>query len=276
MLDFLACFDIIICMKWYLNPPESFFIGSLEIRFYGVLVALGMLFGLLICCRLAKKRGFKSDDIWVLALFVLPLAILGARIYYCVFYDHSYTFLEFWRIWDGGIAVYGAIIGGAIGVALYCLIFKKNFLALADIVVVGVALGQAIGRIGCYFGHCCYGAEVLNDNLKFFPLSIIHDGKWHLATFFYESVWDLINMAILLVVLNKSKINGTNLGVYMLWYGIGRGWIEGLRGDSLFIGSSGIRVSQLISLIIAVAGLAMIIINLVKYLKERKTNGKEV
>lgn len=260
-------------MEWFLNPPESFHIGSLEIRFYGILVALGMLFGLLLAVKMAKKRGFKDDDIWLLALFVFPLAILGARIYYCTFYEHDYTFAEFWRIWDGGIAVYGAIIGGAIGVAVYCLIFKKNFFALADVVVIGLALGQALGRIGCYFGHCCYGAEVTYDNLKFFPVSIIHDGTWHYATFFYESIWNLIGMFILLRVINISKQRGTNFGVYLVWYGIGRGLIESIRGDSLFIGNSGIRVSQLISIVIIVIGLAVLVNNLIK---ERKNHGKEI
>lgn len=260
-------------MKWLLDPPEGFNIGSFRITFYGILVALGMLFGLLLAARIAKKRGFKNDDIWVLALFVFPLAILGARIYYCVFYTHNYTFAEFWRIWDGGIAVYGAIIGGAIGVVLYCLIFKKNFFALADIVVVGVALGQAIGRIGCYFGHCCYGAEVMIEGLKIFPISIIHDGEWHYATFFYESLWNLIGMFILLRVIDKAKLNGTNFGLYLVWYGLGRGLIEGLRGDSLYIGNSGIRVSQLISVIILVIGVAILICNLIR---KRKGNGKKV
>ncbi len=232
-----------------------------------------MLFGLLISAKLAKKRGFKEDDIWMLALFVFPLAILGARIYYCLFSGYQYSFAEFWRIWDGGIAVYGAIIGGAVGVILYCVIFKKNFWALADVVVIGVALGQAIGRIGCYFGHCCYGKEVLYDGLKIFPISILHDGEWHYATFFYESLWNLIGMFILLRMINHEKQNGTNLAIYLIWYGLGRGLIEGIRGDSLFIGNSNIRVSQLISIVIGLIGLGLLVYNLVK---KRKNNGKEI
>ncbi len=260
-------------MNWFLNPPQGFYIGSLHITYYGILVAAGMLFGLLISAKLAKKRGFKEDDIWMLALFVFPLAILGARIYYCLFSGYQYSFAEFWRIWDGGIAVYGAIIGGAVGVILYCVIFKKNFWALADVVVIGVALGQAIGRIGCYFGHCCYGKEVLYDGLKIFPISILHDGEWHYATFFYESLWNLIGMFILLRMINHEKQNGTNLAIYLIWYGLGRGLIEGIRGDSLFIGNSNIRVSQLISIVIGLIGLGLLVYNLVK---KRKNNGKEI
>lgn len=260
-------------MKWYLNPPSSFFIGGVEIQYYGLMVALGMLFGLLITSKLAKKRGFKNDDIWLLALFVFPLAILGARIYYCLFYDHNYTFWEFWRIWDGGIAVYGAIIGGAIAVALYCLIFKKNFLALADVVVIGVALGQAIGRLGCYFGHCCYGVEVTIEGLKVFPISIIHDGTWHYATFFYESVWNLIGMLILLKTIDILHQNGTNLSLYMIWYGIGRFMIEAIRGDSLFVGGGTSKISQIVSILFIVAGTGLLIYNIVK---KRKTDGKEI
>lgn len=260
-------------MKWLLNPPSSFFIGGLEIQYYGVMVALGMLFGLLISAKLAKKRGFKDDDIWVLAMFVFPLAILGARIYYCLFYDHNYTFLEFWRIWDGGIAVYGAIIGGAVAVALYCLIFKKNFLALADVVVIGVALGQAIGRIGCYFGHCCYGIEVKYESLKVFPISILHDGVWHYATFFYESLWNLLGMLILLRTINLTHEKGTNLSIYLIWYGIGRFAIEAIRGDSLFVGNSTSKISQIVSILFIVVGAGLLIYNIIK---KRKNNGKEI
>lgn len=260
-------------MKWLLNPPSSFFIGGLEIQYYGVMVALGMLFGLLISAKLAKKRGFKDDDIWVLAMFVFPLAILGARIYYCLFYDHNYTFLEFWRIWDGGIAVYGAIIGGAVAVALYCLIFKKNFLALADVVVIGVALGQAIGRIGCYFGHCCYGIEVKYESLKVFPISILHDGVWHYATFFYESLWNLLGMLILLRTINLTHEKGTNLSIYLIWYGIGRFAIEAIRGDSLFVGNSTSKISQIVSILFIFVGAGLLIYNIIK---KRKNNGKEI
>lgn len=260
-------------MKWLLNPPSSFFIGGLEIQYYGVMVALGMLFGLLISAKLAKKRDFKDDDIWVLAMFVFPLAILGARIYYCLFYDHNYTFLEFWRIWDGGIAVYGAIIGGAVAVALYCLIFKKNFLALADVVVIGVALGQAIGRIGCYFGHCCYGIEVEYESLKVFPISILHDGVWHYATFFYESLWNLLGMLILLRTINLTHEKGTNLSIYLIWYGIGRFAIEAIRGDSLFVGNSTSKISQIVSILFIVVGAGLLIYNIIK---KRKNNGKEI
>ncbi len=259
-------------MDWILNPPQGFMIGGREIPYYGILVALGMFFGLLLCSRLAKKRGFKDDDIWTLALFVFPLAILGARIYYCVFSGQQYTFAEFWHIWDGGIAVYGSIIGGAIAVGLYCVIFKKNFWALADIVVVGVALGQAIGRIGCYFGHCCYGKEAISS-LQFFPISIKHYGVWHYATFFYESLWNLIGMFILLRVLKISTQKGTGLAVYLIWYGFGRALIEGIRGDSLFIGSSPIRVSQALSVVLILVGVALLVFNIVK---KRKGNGQEI
>lgn len=260
-------------MNWFLNPPQGFNIGSLHITYYGILVALGMVCGLLLVSHLAKKRGFKSDDVWMLAVFVFPLAILGARIYYCAFDSHTYSFVEFLRIWDGGIAVYGAIIGGAIGVGLYCLIFKKNFFALADVVVIGVALGQAIGRIGCYFGHCCYGIEVGVESLKFFPLSIIHDGEWHYATFFYESLWNLIGMFILLGGINKAEMNGTNFGVYLVWYGIGRGLIEGIRGDSLMVGGGTGKISQIVSIVVLLVGIAILICNLIR---KRKNNGQKV
>ena len=258
--------------NYYLPDNVIFSIGGLQITYYGVLVALGMLFGVLLVCRLAKKRGLKSDDILTLALYVFPLAIIGARIYYCVFSGRSYSFVEFWQFTDGGIAVLGAVIGGAIGGLIYSLIHKKNFIVLFDVVVAGLALGQGIGRIACLFGRCCYGELTMQENLQFFPLSLLIDGEWHYATCLYESLWNFIGMAILLVVFNKFSSKGTATATYLIWYGVGRSLIEGIRGDSLMIGTSGIRVSQLLSIILIVVGITIIAINIIKS-KRGKTHG---
>ena len=126
---------------------DGFSIFGLEIKFYGILIAIGMVLGVFVACKLAKYRKLRSDDIIVLALYVLPLAIVGARLYYVAFSEHSYTFWEVFQIWNGGMAIYGGVIGGAVGVVLYCLIHKKNFFDIADIAVVALILGQGIGRI---------------------------------------------------------------------------------------------------------------------------------
>ena len=112
-------------MSLYFIPPECFYLFGLEVRFYGVIMALSMLVGVYLACFLAKKKGIKSDDIFLLALIVLPCSVVGARTYYCVF-EGGYTFIEFLQIWNGGLAIYGGVIGGIVGILIFCLI-KKFF-----------------------------------------------------------------------------------------------------------------------------------------------------
>lgn len=237
---------------------NSFFLFGQEITFYGFLIALGMALGIFVACKNAKLRGLTADDFILAACYVLPLAIIGARLYYVIFSGQSYSFVEVLRIWDGGMAILGGVIGGAIGVALFCLIHKKNFMDVADVVAPSLILGQAIGRIGCYFAGCCYGIVVTDENLMWFPLSTLIDGQWRLSTFFYESLWDFMVFAILMVLLrkNKYKYRGSSIAMYFILYGIGRAWIEALRGDSLYIGS--IKVSQLLSILMIIGGIAII------------------
>ena len=257
---------------------KYFLFFGIEIAYYGLLIACAMGLGVFIACKNAKKRGFKSEDILLLACYVLPLAILGARLYYVIFSDESYSFWEFFKIWDGGIAVYGGVIGGGLAVGLYCLIHKKNFFDIADVVVPSLILGQSIGRIGCYFSKCCYGLDVTGTKFAWFPLSaVMDDGCWHLSTFFYESLWDLMGFIILIILLRKSKIKqrGAITAGYFIIYGTGRAWIEALRadtGDSLYIGS--VQVSQLISFILIALGIALLVFYYIKGRKVRKEKVK--
>ncbi len=260
-------------MTCFTAPSNEINIGPFHATFYGLFVALGMLAGLLLTCFLAKKKGLTSDNIFMLALFVFPFAILGARAYYCIFSGESYTFVQFFNLADGGLAVYGSIIGGILGGVLYSLIFKKNFWQLLDVVVAGLALGQAIGRIGCFFGGCCYGEAVTNPALQFFPFSVVVDGDWRYATFFYESLWNLIGCVLLLILFKRLSKNASLSACYLIWYGIGRCLIEGIRGDSLYIANTGIRVSQLLSMLIAVLGIIILAINIYK---RKNENGKEI
>ncbi len=240
---------------------HSLFLFGLEITYYGLIIAIGMALGVFVACKNAKFRGLVADDFILAACYVLPLAIIGARLYYVTFSGETYSFGEIFRIWDGGMAIYGGVIGGAIGVALFCLIHKKKFLDVADVVAPSLILGQAIGRIGCYFAGCCYGIEVTNESLMWFPLSTQINGVWHLSTFFYESLWNLLAFVILLILLrkNKYKFRGSSIAMYFILYGIGRAWIEALRGDSLYIGA--IKVSQLLSILLIIGGLLLILIN---------------
>ena len=242
------------------NVPSGFNIGSLHIQYYGLIMAIAMAVGVVVACLNAKKRGLTSNDILILACYVLPLAVIGARIYYVIFsLDEFSSFWQVFEIWNGGLAIYGGVIGGAVAIMLYCLIHKKNFFAVADIAAVSLILGQAIGRIGCFFSGCCYGIEVTNQAHMWFPLSTMIGTHWHYSTFFYESLWDLLGFVVLMLLLRKSNIKqrGAIMSLYLIIYGAGRAWIEGIRGDSLMIGS--LKVSQVLSLILVVVGLAVII-----------------
>lgn len=264
-------------MRFYTPPPKSFYIGSFEIAFYGVIISFAMLIGVLLACKLAKKRGIKSDDILLLALIVLPCAIIGARIYYFVFYGKSFS--EFFNFKDGGLAVLGGVIGGIIGIIIFAII-KKNFkmiIDLLDVCAPCLILGQAIGRVGCFFSQCCYGALVNNEAYCWFPLAMLvetFDGsntyQWRYATNLYESLWNLIGFLPVVFAFLKSKQKLTPTAIYLLWYGVGRAFIEGLRGDSLFIANTGIRVSQLLSFVMIGIGIVLIVINICKRCKTSK------
>lgn len=261
-------------MNLYTPPADSFYIGSLEIKFYGLIMAFSMLLGVLLACKLAKKKGIKSDDIFMLALIVLPCAVVGARLYYCFFYEYNYTFWELFNLRQGGLAIYGGVIGGVIGIIIFGLI-KKDFkiiLTLIDVCAPCLILGQALGRWGNFFNQEAYGNIVTNKSFQFFPYAVFieNENAWYQATFFYESVWNLIGLVILLFVYSKAKFTGTTAASYLVWYGIGRTWIEGLRSDSLYIGATGIRVSQLLSILMVVAGLIILAINITKRIKEKR------
>ena len=238
---------------------DGFTIFGLNIKFYGLLIALAMLIGIIIAIKICKKRGFKSDDIYLLALYIIPLAIIGARLYFVIFSGRAFSFLEIFKIWEGGMAIYGGVIGGALGIVLFCLIHKKNFLNVADIAVIVLALGQGIGRIGCFFAGCCYGVEVTNPSAMWFPLSTQINGVWHYSTFFYESFFDFIIFAILLFLfLKKVNSKGIIASLYLIMYGVVRCVIETFRGDSLYLGP--IKVSQLLSGILIVVGIILFVI----------------
>lgn len=254
---------------------EGFNIGSLHITFYGIFMALGMALGVFIACKNARFRGLKAEDILVLALYVLPLAIIGARIYYVIFSEYNYSFVEALRFWDGGLAVYGGVIGGAVGVGLYCLIHKKNFFNVGDIVVPALVLGQSIGRVGCLFAGCCYGNIVEAPNLQKYPIATnfiggIHGSTWFYATNLYESFACALIFTILMLVLwlGKPREKGVVMASYFGLYGIARCIIENFRGDSLYLGS--VRVSQLLSgLLIAFAVIYIVVIYILKWKGKR-------
>ena len=256
----------------YLNVNFNLF--GLQISVYGLLMAVGFIVAFIVANHLFKKTKEFSKDITIdLLLIIFPLSILGARIYYCVFSSQSFTFVEFLQIWNGGLAIYGGIIGGFLGVLIYALIKKINILKLTDVIAVGLILAQGIGRIGCYFGGCCYGVVVTNPSLCWFPFSVLIDGTWHLSTFFYEAIWNFIGFIILFLVYNKTKQKGVTTGAYLLYYGLGRCIIETFRGDSLYIGA--IKVSQLLSIILMIVGISLIVYSVISN-KKAKNEQKQI
>ena len=261
-------------MKGYTPPADGFSIFGLEIKFYGLIMAFSMLIGVLLACKLAKRRGVKSDDIYMLALIVLPCAIIGARLYYCFFYEYNYSFRELFNIKQGGLAIYGGVIGGVLGIIIFALIKKdlKIIFKLMDICVPSLILGQALGRWGNFFNQEAYGNLITNPTYQWFPFAVwIEDCQaWFQATFFYESLWNIVGFVLLMFAYYKTKQTGTVTGTYLIWYGIGRTWIEGLRSDSLYLGSSGIRVSQLLSILLVVVGVIILLINIYKQIKSKK------
>lgn len=255
---------------------DSISLFGLEVKFYGIIIASAMLVAIFMARRLAIKRDINPDEIYILALFALPLAILGARTYYCIFSDSSYTFTEFFNIRQGGMAIYGGVIGGIIGVILYCVV-RKNFKlvpVIFDICAPVLIIAQGIGRWGNFFNQEAYGNLITNESLQWFPFGVyIEDvGEWHLATFFYESIWNLLGGVLLIFIFYKSRLTGTTTASYLIYYGIGRFWIEGLRTDSLYLWNTPIRVSQALSFVMIVIGLGILGYNYYKTKKQKEIN----
>jgi len=267
-----------VLMANYHIPPSGFELFGIEIKFYGLIMAFSMLIGVWLACLLAKRKQIKSDDILLLALIVLPCAIVGARLYYCFFYEYNYSFAELFNLRSGGLAIYGGVIGGIIGILIFALV-KKNFkiiLTLMDVVAPCLILGQALGRWGNFFNQEAYGNLITNESLMWFPFAVFieNENAWFQATFFYESLWNIVGFVLLLVVYYKTQKIGTTTATYLIWYGIGRTIIEGLRSDSLYIAGTSIRVSQALSVGLIIIGLVILTINIIKSIKERKkSNG---
>ncbi len=244
------------------NPHFTIF--GIDIYYYAVIIVSGMLLAIGVVCLLFKRRNLPVDWVLDLIICVIPLAIIGARVYFCIFYGVP---IKYWFSLDedhgiraGGLAIYGGVIMGAVGVVIFCLIKKVNFLRIADCVVPALILGQGIGRWGNFVNQEAYGNLVTNPNLQWFPYAVEVNGAWYQATFFYESMACLIGFVLLFIFAWKvvKRPSGMTLCGYMIIYGIERSIVEGFRADSLYIGS--IRVSQLLSILIVVGGVALLLV----------------
>ena len=235
---------------WTVNPPASFSLFGRDIYLYGVMVALAFLVGILLCARFAPKFGISTENFYDLVLWVIPLSILGARLYFVIFQADYYLShpAEILAVWEGGLAIYGGLIAGFLTTFVFCRCKKISFPAMLDVLSFGVLPGQAIGRWGNFFNREAFGAET--DVFCRMGLTAPDGSTIYVhPTFLYESLWNLCGLVLLILFARsgKRRYDGQCILLYFLWYGLGRSWIEGLRTDSLYLGSTGIRVSQLLS-----------------------------
>lgn len=234
-----------------------FGIEGLNIAWYGVFIAAAFFLGAWIADREAKRQGLGKDCAFDFLLIALPIVIICARAYYVIFEWDSYknNMSEIYKVWHGGLAIYGGVIGGVIVAAFFCRKRKIPFLKFADILIPSLALGQSIGRWGNFVNQEAFGNIITNERLQFFPYAVYIERleEWHQATFFYESICTLTIFIVLMCLRHRKKYDGQLFSVYLIAYGIVRFFVEGLRTDSLYI-VPGIRVSQLVSIGIVVIG----------------------
>ena len=247
----------------------AFHLGSWPVYWYGVIIAAGFLLAVLYCSHISKRFGIKSDDLIDALFFAVPLAIIGARLYYIVFYldlfrneDGSLNFGKMVRIWDGGLAIYGGVIAAVITCFAVCRFKKISFPAFADVGAYGLLIGQCIGRWGNFVNIEAYGGPT--DLPWRMGVYEFVDGAYQYVevhpTFLYESLWNLIGFGLLVLVAKKwRKFDGQIFLGYVAWYGIGRGFIEGLRTDSLYLFHTGIRVSQVLGFASALAAIVFLV-----------------
>lgn len=267
-------------LGWEFNLPTGFHIGSFEIRFYGLIIALGLLAGAMLAYHEAKRTGQKVDDYIDYTFFAVIGALLCARIYYVAFEWDYYSQhpKEIIDIRGGGIAIYGAVIGGAIALLIFSKVKKLKFFKMADTIIPGLLIGQIIGRWGNFFNREAFGGFTDNLLAMQLPLKdvaadtvnssmmVMVDGVQYVQvhpTFLYESVLNLIVLALILVFRDKKKFYGETLCRYFIGYGIVRFFVEGLRTDQLQFGN-GLAVSQILSIVLVVIGLGITIFMHVK------------
>lgn len=244
--------------------PVFIQIGSLSIYWYSIFILIGLIVGIFLIIKEGKKHNISSDMITDLALFMVPVAIICARIYFVIFHWDYYSanLMEILYIWEGGLAIHGAILGG-----LFCLLYysKKHrikSLLLTDMIVISLFFGQAIGRWGNFMNKEAYGPATSLEYLNSLHLpKFIIDGMninnvYHIPTFFYESIGCLIGFLFLLLYRRKKQLKIGNLtSIYLIWYGIIRFFIEGLRTDSLMLGN--LKMAQLVSITMIICGIIL-------------------
>jgi phosphatidylglycerol:prolipoprotein diacylglycerol transferase len=243
------------------DPIREFALGPLNIHLYGAIIAFGLILAVWYGIRRSEEFGLNEDYIIDGVLWIVPFAIACARAYYVLFTWDSYKDnpISALYIWEGGLAIYGGVIGAVVGVLVYCRIKKISVGSVLDLMSIGFLIGQSIGSWGNFFNREAFGGET--DSFLRMGLYNTRTESWsyHHPTFLYESLWNALGFVILHKLSKKRQYDGQVALGYVVWYGLGRAWIEGLRTDSLYIPGTAIRVSQLL----AAASCALAVIALV-------------
>ena len=242
-----------------INPPRAFEVGPLTFNLYGLIIACGLLLAVFYGCRRCKQFGIKEDDLIDGVLWVTPFAIICARAYYCIFSWESYAAnpISVLYIWEGGLAIYGGVLGAVIGVAVFTKVKRIKLPALLDLVSIGFLIGQSIGRWGNFFNREAFGSKTTGFlRMGLYNVQTQSTNYYH-PTFLYESLWNAAGFVLLHFLSKRRKYDGQIALGYVAWYGLGRALIEGLRSDSLMWGV--FRVSQVLAALSCIGAVAVLV-----------------
>lgn len=251
--------------------PVAFNLGPLSVRWYGIIIAVGILLGYFVAQRALVKAGLHKDTLVDIIFYSALFGFIAARIYFVIFQWPYYVEnpSEIIKIWHGGIAIHGGLIGGFIAGVIVCKVKNLNPFQIGDIVAPSIILAQGIGRWGNFMNHEAHGGPVSRAFLEqlHLPNFIIENmyinGQYYHPTFLYESIWDVAGFIILVNIRKHLKL-GETFFLYLTWYSIGRFFIEGLRADSLML-TSNIRVAQLVSILLILISISLIVYRRIKY-----------
>lgn len=251
--------------------PAAFNLGPLSVRWYGIIIAVGILLGYFVAQRALVKAGLHKDTLVDIIFYSALFGFIAARIYFVIFQWPYYVEnpSEIIKIWHGGIAIHGGLIGGFIAGVIVCKVKNLNPFQIGDIVAPSIILAQGIGRWGNFMNHEAHGGPVSRAFLEqlHLPNFIIENmyinGQYYHPTFLYESIWDVAGFIILVNIRKHLKL-GETFFLYLTWYSIGRFFIEGLRTDSLML-TSNIRVAQLVSILLILISISLIVYRRIKY-----------
>lgn len=262
-------------------------IGSIPIYWYGAIIATGLLLGLVLASKEAENRGLHKDMIIDFLVFAIPIAVLSARIYYVIMEADQYIGGPFWKVfavWEGGLAIHGALIGSVLTAIVYTRVRKVSFWQLADIIAPSLILGQAIGRWGNFMNQEAHGGPVseaaYNNVLQYVPDFIMNqmciDGVMYHPTFLYESLWNIFIFIGLLLFRKYNPLRGVIFLTYVWTYSVGRFFIEEMRTDSLYVLGSSIQAAKALSVLLIVGAIAIMIYRKKSGLADRHYDGKKV